>query len=830
MLTATANLLQGSDSIRLVAKQAEPLGLLLKLLQLLEAIMSWNFDVITIISSQYAKHVDSIETPVLQPHVDWRDTLINDQTIQFIFYIYVTVRQLNQETLVHHALQCLSQLSSLTGAVLSNAKLRLQFVNSLLSGALHVMTSDLAAFEITPISSMVYRICIHLQNRDTIQHVDKSVTFKFCQLMAQLTCQLLTGGLKAESGKHVDDEFDRYKQSIDQMCDAWMVLLQAVEKHDRRDDVAHLSGHPQRELIDPLLLATCTKQMFTCYLRCHLSVPEGLREPPSLDHEEDEDEIEEFEEVDAIAFADQLNAMGCVARVDLKHSVSCLSQLLAIRVDKLQRTLQAMASQGKASVPTNEWSAINEDIHWLVMITTWTLTQCNYGERDLIPNEVTKLSVSTQSDLNKTMQVLASRDVDVAHLSSSEQIDPIVSIISIVFKLCQLEQHVMDNNLQLFSPQVSSTLSSFVARFMSGFLLVNESDYTEMSINLISCFGKGTKSSTDTLEFLVGHVLSKVFAWSSESDLKESSANCLVQFASNSNDRTRALMSTTPIQKVLSEHTSGILAASSPQTRHHVYHLLVLLVSQRPELWPQLYDPLKAKYQLIQSAIASGDRSEQTRNDLIELCDCLGGLCAGCGPSNVASVWTHFLAHIYQSDLARLLDVMHNYSAVVVALLELASNATNRILCFLGTIDTLAFYEATISLLNIYSKHNKGRSSTEVTADEESCQDIYLIMQILSDLTAKDFIDWFPPPPGSNQGAEGSTVSATQVVFLGLGVVMPLMTSQLLDFPKLSTIFYKVITFLCEDPDRLAEVPPALMSAIAASVQHALKSRFVQLD
>lgn len=81
----------------------------------------------------------------------------------------------------------------------------------------------------------------------------------------------------------------------------------------------------------------------------------------------------------------------------------------------------------------------------------------------------------------------------------------------------------------------------------------------------------------------------------------------------------------------------------------------------------------------------------------------------------------------------------------------------------------------------------------EGNADEESCRDIELIMQILNDLAAKDFIDWFPSATAAGEPhAAPPAVSAIQVVFLGLNIVMPLMSAQLLENAKLSALYYKV--------------------------------------
>jgi hypothetical protein len=180
-------------------------------------------------------------------------------------------------------------------------------------------------------------------------------------------------------------------------------------------------------------------------------------------------------------------------------------------------------------------------------------------------------------------------------------------------------------------------------------------------------------------------------------------------------------------------------------------------------------------------------------------------------------------------ELATLLDVYHNYNNVVVSLLDFVNSVTNRLLCFLPTQDTLKFYEATMNIFNVYAKHNKGRLTLEAGADEESVQDIILLIHILNNLASKDFIDWFPPPTGSNDltaGDEenGCSITASQVVFLGISVLMPLLNAQVLEFPKLSLSYYKLMSYMCDETEKLLEIPTSLLHSFMASVQLALKS------
>lgn len=51
-------------------------------------------------------------------------------------------------------------------------------------------------------------------------------------------------------------------------------------------------------------------------------------------------------------------------------------------------------------------------------------------------------------------------------------------------------------------------------------------------------------------------------------------------------------------------------------------------------------------------------------------------------------------------------------------------------------------YEACLTLLQVYSKNNLGRQRIDVTAEEDQYQDLLLIMELLTNLLSKEFIDF----------------------------------------------------------------------------------------
>lgn len=54
----------------------------------------------------------------------------------------------------------------------------------------------------------------------------------------------------------------------------------------------------------------------------------------------------------------------------------------------------------------------------------------------------------------------------------------------------------------------------------------------------------------------------------------------------------------------------------------------------------------------------------------------------------------------------------------------------------------MTLYEACLTLLQVYSRNNLGRQRIDVTAEEEQYQDLLLIMELLTNLLSKEFIDF----------------------------------------------------------------------------------------
>lgn len=95
-------------------------------------------------------------------------------------------------------------------------------------------------------------------------------------------------------------------------------------------------------------------------------------------------------------------------------------------------------------------------------------------------------------------------------------------------------------------------------------------------------------------------------------------------------------------------------------------------------------------------------------------------------------------------NLVELLGVMHNYPNVVELILELFCVTARKILCYLNATDSKNLYQTSVDCIQMYANHNRGKRSVEREAEEEQFRDLLLLMELLTNLLSKDFIDLAP--------------------------------------------------------------------------------------
>ncbi|OQR84101.1 exportin-4 [Achlya hypogyna] len=162
--------------------------------------------------------------------------------------------------------------------------------------------------------------------------------------------------------------------------------------------------------------------------------------------------------------------------------------------------------------------------------------------------------------------------------------------------------------------------------------------------------------------------------------------------------------------------------------------------------------------------------------------------------------------------VVQVLDAYHDVAVVVALALKFACDLVEANLAYVEATDAMAVYEGCHALIRAYCQHNQGAASHAANAEEESFEDVLMLLTLLSHLVAKDVIDF----------ADTTVASATvvaDVVFAGLHQVVPLMTAALLQYPRLSLQYFTLVAYLVDVyPEKLLHLPPTLLEMLLQSL------------
>lgn len=102
----------------------------------------------------------------------------------------------------------------------------------------------------------------------------------------------------------------------------------------------------------------------------------------------------------------------------------------------------------------------------------------------------------------------------------------------------------------------------------------------------------------------------------------------------------------------------------------------------------------------------------------------------------------------------------------------------------------MRMYEICMLAMQTYARCNSHRFTVDSTAEEDSFQDILLLMRLLTNLLIKDIFSLSHEVNQSNNqpvsaAPTAEPVPSTDVFLYGLNIIMPMMTMNLLNFPSL---------------------------------------------
>lgn len=236
----------------------------------------------------------------------------------------------------------------------------------------------------------------------------------------------------------------------------------------------------------------------------------------------------------------------------------------------------------------------------------------------------------------------------------------------------------------------------------------------------------------------------------------------------------------------------------------------------RTEYWKRILSPVQIRFKTIlcQENFNRIYQEETVKTEIIDILESFIGIVSGSHISTVQNIF-EFMSGIL-SELPVLLNLYHNYQIIVQLILELFCECAKRLLFYLTQAESKKMYEYCLATVQTYARCNTNRLTTEIAAEENSYQDLLLVMELLTNLLSKDCVDLFP----FESTPEETNITVADVVLYGLNFIMPLMTIDLLKYPALCIQYYKMITFVNEIyPQKVTQLPEDLFQKLIASVE-----------
>ena len=244
--------------------------------------------------------------------------------------------------------------------------------------------------------------------------------------------------------------------------------------------------------------------------------------------------------------------------------------------------------------------------------------------------------------------------------------------------------------------------------------------------------------------------------------------------------------------------------------------------SLHEQYWLQTLQPLVDRFKAITSNenFPRSYHQEDVRSQIVDLLESFIGVSQGVRSSTAQYVFRY--TYPVLNEMANLLSLYHNYQQMVQLILEVLGECTRGMLCFIGQDDSVRTYDACLRTIQAYGRCNTNRVTIEPTGEDDTFEDIVLLMQLLINLVTKDVYDM-----GNTDSPNNSEplLTPTDIFLHGLNVVMPMMTMNLLKYPALCRQYFKMLLVFCElYPQRVCSLQGEIIQKLLGSVELGLFS------
>ncbi|KHN78214.1 Exportin-4 [Toxocara canis] len=503
-------------------------------LRVAEIVLSWNF------ASRFLppKLTYCIETSAggaLRPPITWKDIFQNDDLLNLFFQLHGRVR--SDESLCERSMNCLVQLSSLMGDVLNAREGDLvdpydHYLCLFVHNLLQLFESGPLPGEVTGFCMIWYKL-FNFHKVQSFMRFDEPFLCTLLNYMSQYAQHLVPLAMQ----KALVDDDDSYRGALTNLYEAWLVIVRGFERTERRGSLKDLTlkmltsflhtvlSEPtgQRSYVDDddsyrgaltnlyeawLVivrgferterrgsLKDLTLKMLTSFLHTVLSEPTGQRSYISQG-----ECMQDMEQDDRERFADTMKMIGHFALYCIERFLPMLYEILKKKIEEFY----TFVVNGVEEKALNAW---REDMHWILLLFGFVLTDADVDGSCHIPGRVYDYCTSAPKSQVKGAPFIRACIENPRAIPDDSFVDPVLKVTGTILAWCSLEHSMLvEGGVAMVSPELMRT-SFWVATRLLAALSVPVDNSDEQNY-LMPTLDVNNEFST----FLIQFVFHKTFA------------------------------------------------------------------------------------------------------------------------------------------------------------------------------------------------------------------------------------------------------------------------------------------------------------------------------